>query len=104
MNGAVDGYGTPSDGAGRIAPNSYKVSDFRQDAVIFWQALETSTSDYNDGSSSPSEGITKLHSLGTTIGIVDGHIEFIKTVKFYAEVNSPIKNRLWCNPGRADGR
>ena len=97
MNGAVDGFG-------RIAPNSYKVGDFRQDAVIFWQALDTSYADYNDGSSSPDEGITKLHSLGTTIGIVDGHIEFIKTARFAAELNSAVKNRLWCNPGTVDGR
>lgn len=104
MNGAVDGYGTPADGPGRIAPNSYKVSDFRADAVIFWQALETSTSDYNDGSSAPNEGITKLHSLGTTMGIVDGHIEFIKTVYFYAEEQNPAKNRFYCNPGTFNGR
>jgi prepilin-type N-terminal cleavage/methylation domain-containing protein len=104
MNGAVDGYGTPADGAGRIAPNSYKTISFRQDAIIFWQALETNPGDFNDGSSSPDEGITKLHSLGTTVGVVDGHIEYFKTVKFYAEQNSAAKNRLWCNPGTANGR
>jgi len=97
MNGAVGGYG-------RISPNSYKAGAFRQDAVIFWQALETNPGDWNDGSSTPNEGITKLHSLGTTIGVVDGHIESIKTVMFYREVNVPIKNRVWCNPGTADGR
>jgi prepilin-type N-terminal cleavage/methylation domain-containing protein len=104
VNGAVDGYGTPADGAGRIAPNSYKAPLFRQDAIIFWQALETNPFDWNDGSSSPTEGITKLHSLGTTVGVVDGHVEFLKTVRFYAEVNVSGKNRLWCNPGTVDGR
>jgi prepilin-type N-terminal cleavage/methylation domain-containing protein len=97
MNGAVCGYG-------KIAPNSYKVGDFRQDALIFWQALETNPGDYNDGSSRPNEGITKLHSMGTTVGGVDGHVEGMKTLKFNAEVNLPGKNRLWCNPGTADGR
>ncbi len=97
MNGAVCGYGA-------ISPGSYKTSDFRQDAIIFWQALETNPGDFNDGSSSPDEGITKLHSLGTTVGVVDGHIEYIKTVKFYAEQNNPYKNRLWCNPASANGR
>jgi prepilin-type N-terminal cleavage/methylation domain-containing protein len=97
MNGAVGGYGG-------ISPRSYKASQFRQDAIIFWQALETSSGDFNDGSSSPAEGITKLHSLGTTVGVVDGHIEFLKTVKFYAEVNIQTKNRLYCNPGTANGR
>jgi hypothetical protein len=97
MNGAVCGYGN-------ISPGSYKAPLFRQDAIIFWQALETNPGDFNDGSSSPTEGITKLHSLGTTVGVVDGHVEYFKTVKFYAEANNPNKNRLWCNPGTANGR
>jgi len=97
MNGAVCGYGN-------ISPRSYKAPQFRQDAIIFWQALETSSADFNDGSSSPDEGITKLHSLGTTVGVVDGHVEFLKTVKFYQEVNIPVKNRLFCNPGTRLGR
>jgi len=97
MNGAVCGFG-------KISPGSYKAPQFRQDAIIFWQALETSFKDFNDGSSSPDEGITKLHSLGTTVGVVDGHVEFLKTIKFYSEVNIPIKNRLFCNPGTPLGR
>jgi prepilin-type N-terminal cleavage/methylation domain-containing protein len=97
MNGALCGYG-------RISPSSYKEGQFRQDAIIVWQALEINPGDFNDGSSSPNEGITKLHSLGTTVGGVDGHIEFMKTLKFFKEVNIPGKNRLFCNPGTADGR
>ena len=97
MNGAVCGFGG-------ISPSSYKASAFKAEAVIFWQALETNPGDFNDGSSSPNEGITKLHSIGTTIGVVDGHIEYLKTVKFYAEVNVPIKSRLWCNPATPNGR
>jgi prepilin-type N-terminal cleavage/methylation domain-containing protein len=96
MNGAVGGFGS-------LAPSSYKTTAFRQDAIIFWQALETGA-DWNDGSSFPTEGITKLHSLGTTVGVVDGHVEFLKTVKFYTEVNIPTKNRLFCNPGTPNGR
>src|SRR5438093_406414 len=57
MNGAVCGFGG-------ISPNSYKASAFEPDSVIFWQALETNPGDFNDGSSSPDEGITKLHSIG----------------------------------------
>ena len=88
----------------KIAPNSYKASGFRQDSVLFWQALETNPGDFNDGSSSPDEGITKLHSQGTTMGVVDGHIEYIRTLMFYKEVKDPQKNRLWCNPGTPNGR
>ena len=97
MNGAVCGFGG-------ISPSSYKVSSFQPDAIIFWQGLETNPGDFNDGSSGPSEGITKLHSIGTTVGAVDGHIEYLKTLKFYAEGNVPGKNRLWCNPATANGR
>jgi prepilin-type N-terminal cleavage/methylation domain-containing protein len=101
MNGAVCGFGGIS---ALSAPGSYKASAFEPDAVIFWQALETNPGDFNDGSSSAAEGITKLHSIGTTIGVVDGHIEYLKTLKFYAESNVRTKNRLWCNPGTKDGR
>jgi len=97
MNGAVCGYGG-------ISPNSYKATLFKQDSIIFWQALETNPGDFNDGSSTPNEGITKLHSVGTTVGVVDGHVEYIKVVKFNAEANLPTKNRLFCNPGSANGR
>jgi prepilin-type N-terminal cleavage/methylation domain-containing protein len=97
MNGAVNGFGA-------VAPGSYKAAAFSPDAIIFWQALETNPGDFNDGSSSPAEGITKLHAIGTTVGCVDGHVEYLKTVKFYAESNLAGKNRLWCNPASRDGR
>jgi prepilin-type N-terminal cleavage/methylation domain-containing protein len=97
VNGAVNGYGA-------IDGKSYKVNQFRQDAIILWQALETNPADFNDGSSSPYEGITKLHALGTTVGVVDGHIEYMKTVKFYEEEAIPTKNRLYCSPASPNGR
>ena len=97
MNGALVGYGD-------IAPRTYKTGQFRQDAIILWQALETNPADWNDASSTPDEGITKLHSIGTTVGGVDGHVEYLKTVKFYQEKDRPGKNRLWCNPGTVNGR
>lgn len=97
MNGSVNGFGA-------IAGRSYKASAFRADCIMLWQALETNPGDFNDGSSSPSEGITKLHSIGTTVGVIDGHVEYLKTLKFYTEVNNPGKGRLWCNPGSNDGR
>jgi prepilin-type N-terminal cleavage/methylation domain-containing protein len=99
MNGAVCGYGAIANSP----ESSYKASQFTADALIFWQALETNPGDFNDGSSSPDEGITKLHSVGTTVGGVDGHIEYMKTLNFYKEVAVQGKGRLWCNPGTANG-
>jgi hypothetical protein len=103
MNGALVGYGTPAK-AGGIAPNSYKMSQFKPDSIILWQALETNPGDYNDGSSRPNEGITKVHAAGTSVGVVDGHLEYMKVTAFNAEASLPGKNRLWCNPGTTDGR
>ena len=97
MNGSVCGFGT-------VSPGAYKVSAFQPDCIFFWQALETNPGDFNDGSSSPAEGITKLHSLGTTVGVADGHIEYYKTKTFYLEGNNPQKNRLWCSPASVNGR
>ena len=97
MNGAVCGYSL-------ISPNSYKAPQFRADSVIFWQAFESNPPDWNDGSSDPREGITKLHSLGTTMGVVDGHVEYIRTLMWYKESNNQGKNRFWCSPGSANGR
>lgn len=97
MNGAVCGYGA-------VGGRSYKAGQFRPDAIIFWQALETNPDDWNDGSSTPNEGITKLHSIGTTVGCVDGHIEYLKTTKFYSEAALTTKNRLWCSPATSNGR
>jgi len=100
INGAVCGFGRIS----QTPASSFRASQFRGDAVIFWQALETNPGDYNDGSSSPDEGITRLHSQGTTLGVIDGHVEFIKTLYFYREVSVPGQSRLWCAPDTRDGR
>jgi prepilin-type N-terminal cleavage/methylation domain-containing protein len=97
MNGAVCGYGG-------VSPGSYKATQFKPNDIILWQAFENNYGDWNDGSSRPNEGITRLHSQGTSVGVVDGHLEYMKTDKFLLEVANPVKNRLWCNPGTADGR
>ncbi len=89
--------------AGNTGGNPFKTSQFRQDSIVFWQAKDDNAGDYNDGSSWPTEGITTLHSAGTTIGIVDGHIEYIKTKNFYLEEAKPGKNRLYCRPTTVDG-
>ena len=96
MNGAVDGFGG-------ISPKSYKQGNFTQDAIIMWQAAEPNPGDWNDGSSSPAEGITLIHNSGTTVGVVDGHVEYMKTLIFSRLAAQSIKNRVWCNPGTPDG-
>lgn len=101
MNGAVRGYGS----AGSPPPGlSYRTTQFQPSDIIFWQALESNPGDWNDGSSSPNGGVTTIHNLGTTVGVVDGHVGFMKPDAFYAEQGLPTKNRLYCNPSSANGR
>ncbi len=96
MNGAVCGY--------KITPRSYKVSQFKPDAIILWQADERNPGDFNDASSSPDEGITRLHNVGTTVGCAGGHVEYLKILHFTREA-LVFPGRLWCDPGskRGDG-
>lgn len=72
--------------------------------IVFWQAAEANAGDWNDGSSSPTEGITQIHNLGTSVGVMDGHVEYIKTLDFANEAAIITKNRLFCNPATANGR
>jgi|APCry1669189204_1035204.scaffolds.fasta_scaffold71676_2 prepilin-type N-terminal cleavage/methylation domain-containing protein len=59
---------------------------------------------FNDGCSDPSEGLTKRHGIGAILGIMDGHVEFIKWAKYYQLVADPVRNSLWCYPGSFNGR
>ena len=94
MNGAICAY--------TIQPKVFKQSQFKADAIVMWQADERSPGDFNDGSSTPNENITRLHNEGTTVGVVTGSVEYFKRKKFYLEVNNN-PGRLWCNPASADG-
>ena len=64
MNGALCAFQV------RYPPYRYKIGQFRADSIIMWQADERSAGDFNDASSSPNEGITRIHAQGTTVGVV----------------------------------
>ena len=94
MNGSICAY--------TIQPKTFKMTQFKADDIISWQALETRGSDFNDGSSTPAEGITGLHGQGTTVGIVTGSVEYLRTNQFEIEAkNHP--GRLWNVPGSKTG-
>ncbi len=96
MNGAICGY--------KIRPQVYKQTQFKTDAIVMWQADERSPGDFNDASSTPAENITRLHSIGTTVGLVGGSVEYLK-IKAFDKLKSYYPGRLWCDPGskRGDG-
>jgi prepilin-type N-terminal cleavage/methylation domain-containing protein len=109
MNGAVCGYGTYANGI-----NTYRQTQFRQDAFIMWEPEEATSQYgagvYNDGSSAPDPdtdgGLGKRH--GKAGGIVldaSGSVQFIKFQAWKNEAKIRTLNRLYCNPGNpATGR
>lgn len=82
-----------------------------QDAFMMWEPDDTvwGAQVYNDASSEPTlsqgEGLGKRHGKnGGVVMDISGAIHYIKYATWGAEANDPNKNRLWCNPGTADGR
>ncbi len=96
MNGSMCAY--------QIRPKTFKIDQFKPNDIIMWQADERSPGDFNDASSTPDEGITRIHNIGTTVGVIDGHVEYIKIKAFNREVTQR-PGRLWNVPGskRGDG-
>jgi prepilin-type N-terminal cleavage/methylation domain-containing protein len=107
QNGAVCGYGAlKPDG------NAYKLTDFAQDAFMMWEpdsAHPTPGYGYNDGSSYPDPDVDgalgRRHGKqGGIVLAVDSHVEFIKYDVWKREAKITTKNRMFCNPGTANGR
>ena len=98
MNGAVGRYSN-------VADFSDKLSAFRANDILLWEGIESDSGRFNDGASFPDEGVTLRHGgKGLTVGCFGGSVEFITYTNYYRELCIPEKNRLWCSPGKADGR
>jgi prepilin-type N-terminal cleavage/methylation domain-containing protein len=106
-NGAICGFGNPT---------SFKITQFKPDAVLQWETDEQTPFFFNDSSSFPDEGISGRHGKGATIGVIAGSTERIKVLTWYENIfagaagqrgNSipagMLPNRAWCNPGAANG-
>ena len=107
MNGAICGYG-----AVKPDGNTYKLTDFRQDAFIMWEPEDISpilgANNYNDGSSYPDPafdfGLGRRHGkIGGIVMNVSGSVVFVKYVDWEKEAKDVNKNRLWCNPNTVNG-
>ncbi len=96
MNGSITGF--------KIQKQTFRMTQFKPEDIFLWQAKEDSPGDFNDGSSTPNEGITRIHNKGTTVGVIDGHVEYIKIIDFNREA-TVYPGRLWNVPGskRGDG-
>ena len=104
-NGAICGYGN-------LGNNSYKLSDFRQDAYIMWEpdpTLPNGNTTYNDGASYPDPATdgglgTRHGKVGGVVLGISGNVQFVKAKDWANLASSTTKNAVWCNPGTADGR
>jgi len=83
---------------------TFKNSSFQATDMLFWETDENDPGYFNDGSSSPSEGFSKRHSTGAIVGLMGGHVEYLKWKKYYALLADPNRNSLWCFPNSKTGR
>ena len=70
MNGAVNGYG-------RANYPTVKLSRMPPSGVVFWEPDETNIANFNDGASSPNEGLTRRHNACGIYGQFDGAVSQI---------------------------
>jgi prepilin-type N-terminal cleavage/methylation domain-containing protein/prepilin-type processing-associated H-X9-DG protein len=96
-NGASCGFGRLAE----LPYPSFKVQQFRNDAVVYFEADERTTA-WNDGSNEPNEGTTLRHNGGSSVAVIDGHVEWYTNKKYAVALNmSP--GPLWCAPDTANG-
>jgi prepilin-type N-terminal cleavage/methylation domain-containing protein/prepilin-type processing-associated H-X9-DG protein len=100
------------------ASATYKSTVFHPGNYLFWEADERVPFFLNDGSSPPSQGITTRHGNGGNLVAFDGHVEYMKYVKFYSQVGGApfpapgllgggtpgqLPNNFWFYPGDSSG-
>jgi prepilin-type N-terminal cleavage/methylation domain-containing protein len=104
MNGVViDGSGAFDWSTGALG-KTFKSSLFLPTDMIFWETDEHDPGYFNDGASDPSEGFSKRHAKGAILGLMGGHVEFLKWDKYYQLLADPNRNSLWCYPKSRTGR
>jgi prepilin-type N-terminal cleavage/methylation domain-containing protein len=113
-NGAICGYGNYMGKGGQLG--SYKISQFKPQSIIQWEADEMTPFYFNDCSSFPDEGISGRHGKGATVGLVSGSTEKIMLAQYYSNKYAgaqgsrgagipaaSLPNQMWCNPGKLNG-
>jgi prepilin-type N-terminal cleavage/methylation domain-containing protein len=107
-NAVVNRWGNPN--------RTYKLAQFKGDAILQWEADETQPTYFNDFTNFPDEGVSARHGKGATVACFGGSSERLSTNVFYSlaggrVVNlvdggkswkklavSTLPNRLWCAP------
>jgi prepilin-type N-terminal cleavage/methylation domain-containing protein len=96
INGAIIGYG--------VLETPVKLGAMLPSDCAFWETDEREPFNYNDGSSSPEEGVSARHAQGGIQAVFDGSVNYIRFEEWYRQVAEPNKNRLWCYPDAPNGR
>lgn len=107
MNGAVGSYGgygsIPTYGPGPSG-HSWKVLEFKNADVCYWEGKDSAVGSADDLSSYPNEGASDRHKTGLNVACFGGHVEWLTTPEYDALANTTgIRNRLWCNPATTTG-
>jgi prepilin-type N-terminal cleavage/methylation domain-containing protein len=97
MNGAVNGYDQD------LFP-PLKLSQMPPGGIVLWEPDESDTNNFNDGASSPDEGLTTRHSQGGVYGEYNGAVAFMKRSAWNDGVAQPVANQFWCYPDSPNGR
>jgi hypothetical protein len=112
-NAAILGF--PDRPLDRPLPVTFKLRQFRPEAIMQWEADDQRPYCFDDFSAYPDEGITSRHDNGTTVGRFDGGAERMTVGDFLAHSGAiaadisqagrgwrdsriPAPNRLWCSP------
>ncbi len=104
MSGVVINSSSSFDWAIGSAGGTFRASAFQPTDMLFWETDEADSGYFNDGSSSPAEGFSKRHNTGAIVGLMGGHIEYLKWTRYYQLLADPTRNSLWCFPNSKDGR
>jgi prepilin-type N-terminal cleavage/methylation domain-containing protein len=96
MNGAVSGYSLA------IYP-PVKLSQMPPGGIVFWEPDETDIGNFNDGASSPNEGLTARHDKGGVYGEFNASVAFISQNAWNNGCAQTAQNAWWCYPFSSDG-
>jgi prepilin-type N-terminal cleavage/methylation domain-containing protein len=99
MNGAVIGFRSGC----HSNATPVKILEMQPGDCVLFEADERDAFSFNDGSSWPSEGVTRRHLNGATQAAIDGSASYVRDDAWLNDVLCPNKNRLWCYPNTADG-
>jgi prepilin-type N-terminal cleavage/methylation domain-containing protein len=97
MNGAINGYSLD------VFP-VLKSSRMPPLGIVFWEPDQNDINNFNDGASSPDEGLTARHAQGGAYGEFNGAADFIKQRLWNIGVKQTNANQFWCYPDSYDGR